>query len=131
MKYLYITLALIFILGTLVIFNSRYPFRVFADEAWSIGYSVTKNPLRNITLNDSNILSYKKLNSITSEEIRFIADPFIVIEKDILYFFFEHQGINGNANIGLFKANFICYPRPNNLIMLFYSRQKTFHLNGK
>lgn len=88
MKYLYITLALIFILGTLVIFNSRYPFRVVADEAWSIGYSVTKNPLRNITLNDSNILSYKKLNSITSEEITFIADPFIVIEKDIYYIFF-------------------------------------------
>ena len=86
-----------------MIFHFRYPFWVNSDEAWSIGFSVSQDPLKNLDLDKSGVVSYKFIDSVNRQMTRFIADPFIVIEEDMFYLFFEHQG-DGNADIGLLQS---------------------------
>lgn len=99
---------MLFLIGisliVLVIFNYRYPFVSPASKGWSIGFKTIDNPLRKIVPSAINIFSRDSLNNLTSTPTRFLADPFLFREDGIYYIFFEHQGIEGPAKIGLLKS---------------------------
>ena len=73
---------------------------VNSDEAWSIGFALSKNPLESINLQRADIVSFKEIDSLGAGNTRFIADPFLIVKNDVFYIFFEHQG-EGDADIGL------------------------------
>lgn len=87
----------------LVIFHLRYPFLVNENEAWSIGYGEVENPTQKFVVGASNIIDYKSIDFVTEYKTEFLADPFLVIENDIFYIFFEHKG-KGNADIALLTS---------------------------
>lgn len=87
----------------LLIFHIRYPFLINVNEAWSIGYSVVEDPTQKLNIDSSNIINYESINAITEYKTEFIADPFLVIEDNIFYIFFEHKG-KGNADIALLTS---------------------------
>lgn len=101
-KYGGITVFLIFLL--LIIFHLRYPFWVYKNETWSIGYGISQNPLENVKITQNNIWDIKKVNKSSKEKFRFLADPFLVIDKGVYHIFFELQG-NGPAKIGLLQSD--------------------------
>ena len=73
-----------------MIFHFRYPFWVNSDEAWSIGFSVSQDPFENLDLDKSGVVSYKFIDSVNRQTTQFIADPFVAIEEDMFYIFFEY-----------------------------------------
>lgn len=91
------------LLSTLLIFHIRYPFLVNVNEAWSIGFGIVDNPVEKLNVDSFNIISYKSIDSITEYKTEFIADPFLVIEDEIFYIFFEHKGA-GNADIAFLSS---------------------------
>lgn len=88
---------------TLVIFNYRYSFISPGSKGWSIGFKTVQAPLQKIKPSN-NIFSKDSLNKITISSTRFLADPFLYYENGIYYIFFEHQGEDGPAKIGLIQS---------------------------
>ncbi|TVZ25563.1 hypothetical protein JM83_0488 [Gillisia sp. Hel_I_86] len=101
----FIILAVFATLGvtTLFISNLRYSFYPIPGSGWSIGFKNIKNPLEEFEPSTIQILSPDWLNSRTPQNTRFLADPFVIMENQEYYIFFEHQA-EGNANIGLLKS---------------------------
>lgn len=95
---------IVIFLVVLTIFNYRYPFMSPESNGWSIGFRTIDAPLQKIFPSESNIISHDSLNRITRSPTRFLADPFLFYEDDIYYLFFEHQGEEGPAKIGLFQS---------------------------
>src|SRR5690606_5384936 len=80
--------------------NSRYVFFSVKGEGWSIGTNSISNFFSEDPVKNSKIFSLKWLDQQTEGNSQFLADPFLFIENDVHYIFFEHQA-EGNANIGL------------------------------
>lgn len=88
----------------LIICNVRYSFYPPQGSGWSIGYKKINYPLIKFDPSTTQILNPRWLNKRTSQNTRFLADPFIIYENEEYYIFFEHQA-EGNANIALLKSH--------------------------
>lgn len=84
----------------LLIADWRYNFFTTKGDGWSIGINTLSNLFVEDPMKSSLILNKDWLNDQTPVSTKFLADPFIFIEDEIHYIFFEHQA-SGNANIGL------------------------------
>ena len=93
------------IIGVAMVFNHRYPFFTPETKGWSIGYMKTNNPVKKMYPSTQNIIIKDSLRAITNGQTRFIADPFLFVDNNIFYLFFEHQEILGPAKIGLFISH--------------------------
>ncbi|MCM4161384.1 glycoside hydrolase family 32 protein [Antarcticibacterium flavum] len=96
-------IAFFILISALLWANYRYAFWSVKGGGWSIGTNTLseffiENPVKN-----SKIFSIKWLNQQTEENSIFLADPFLFVENNVYYIFFEHQA-EGNANIGLIKS---------------------------
>lgn len=96
-------LLVAFVVIILLIFNFRYSFYPTRGTGWSIGYQEISSPLTKFDLQPFKILNSTWLNRLTSQNTRFLADPFIIYEDNEYFIFFEHQA-EGNANIALLKS---------------------------
>lgn len=94
---------LLFSLVILFIFNYRYPFVIEENGAWSLGFKVIDSPISRIIPEPSQLITYEVHNRNTGHQVRFLADPFLIIVEDVYYIFFEEQGV-GNANIALYQS---------------------------
>lgn len=83
--------------------NSRYVFFSVKGAGWSIGSNSLNDFFNEAPVKDGMIFSKQWLNYQTEENSKFLADPFLFIEDNVHYIFFEHQA-EGNANIGLIKS---------------------------
>lgn len=83
--------------------NHNYPFIIPVSNGWSIGFTKTMNPLTKLTPDPNNIFSNDSLNNITGNT-RFLADPFLLINEDKYYIFFEHQSRTGPAEISYLSS---------------------------
>jgi hypothetical protein len=96
-------LIILLIVGLLLVMNHRYKFKTIKGGGWSIGINSLQNLLNENPVKGAKIYSFEWLKNQSSPETKFLADPFLFIEGNISYIFFEHQG-KGNANIGLLKS---------------------------
>lgn len=99
-------ILLLGLLGALIIvvliMNYRYPFMVATGGHWSVGYQEASQ-ISDLKVRPINIITYQQVNSLTEEEISYIADPFFIREQDTFYLFTEIKG-KDNANIALFTS---------------------------
>jgi hypothetical protein len=86
----------------ILIMNYRYPFMVSLGGHWSVGYQ-TASQISGLKIIPLNIITHQQVNSSTTEEISYIADPFFIRDQDTFYLFTEIKG-KDNANIALFTS---------------------------
>lgn len=94
---------LIILICLLIYFNYGYPFFTKGSDGWSVGIGLRENPLDLNDIQDFIILTRDN----TENGTKFIADPFVLYEKDSIYLFVERQPAVGNANIALFTGKSI------------------------
>jgi hypothetical protein len=88
----------------LMIFNYRYPFVNHSVGNWSVGFTSSYKISPAIKVNPENIITYKYIDSLISEDIDYIADPFYIKEDGVYYLFVELKG-EGNADIALMTSS--------------------------
>ncbi|MFD2517920.1 glucosamine inositolphosphorylceramide transferase family protein [Salinimicrobium flavum] len=88
----------------LLLAHNRYSFFTSKGGGWSIGYRFIEDPLRKVEPMGSQVLDLEWLDRKTDQKTIFLADPFVIHERDTFFVFFEHQGV-GNANIGLLQSH--------------------------
>lgn len=99
----FLIIAFLILICGLLWANYRYAFWSAKGEGWSIGTNTLNDFFKEDPLKRSKIFSLQWLNQQTEENSKFLADPFLFIEDNVHYIFFEHQA-EGNANIGLIKS---------------------------
>jgi hypothetical protein len=99
-------LTAIFLLVLLIIglvANYKYNFYTEKGDGWSIGFNTINSVFEEDPVKDGIILHKDWLKSHSSSKTRFLADPFVFVEDNVHYIFFEHQAA-GNADVGLLKS---------------------------
>ena len=86
----------------IIIMNYRYPFMVSPGGNWSVGFQEASQ-LSNLKINPKGIITHQQVDSMSKNEISYIADPFFIKEGDTFYLFVEIKGTQ-NANIALFTS---------------------------
>lgn len=82
--------------------NYRYPFMVSPGGNWSVGFQESSQVM-GFKIKPKDIITYKHVDGIIEEEVAYIADPFVMKEKDTFYLFTEIKG-EDNADIALFTS---------------------------
>jgi len=100
-----ITIGILLVVGIIIllIFNARYPFVNPRVGNWSVGFHNAERIFPEVDINLGGIISYQYINSVTPDEIDYIADPFFIKEIDTFFLFVELKG-EGNANIALLTS---------------------------
>lgn len=83
--------------------NTRYPFNTHEVGPWSVGFSISSQPLKNISIGRDDVITYEYIDSLTPDKTFYIADPFFIKERDTFFLFVEQKGIS-NANIALLTS---------------------------
>ncbi|MGI0107844.1 glucosamine inositolphosphorylceramide transferase family protein [Salinimicrobium sp. WS361] len=102
--------------------NYRYPFMVAPGGNWSVGYQ-TASQISGLKIIPLNIITHQQVNSSTTEEISYIADPFFIRDEGTFYLFTEIKG-KDNANIALFTSEDGVDYSYNGIVL-----DETFHLS--